>query len=154
MAKAAPIHFEEGMTFGQAAAATIAVRIHELFACAPHVLDTADIERVHDMRVASRRLRAALEVFAPCFEPKEHRRVLGEVEQLADALGARRDPDVQIAALQELRGQLQSDEQPGVDLLIERARERQVAGNADLEEALESALTHDLWARLEGLARP
>ena len=29
------------------------------------VLDTSDIERVHDMRVATRRLRAALEVFAP-----------------------------------------------------------------------------------------
>ena len=31
------------------------------------VLDVADIERVHDMRVATRRLRAALEVFEPCF---------------------------------------------------------------------------------------
>ena len=31
------------------------------------VLDVADIERVHDMRVATRRLRAALEIFEPCF---------------------------------------------------------------------------------------
>jgi len=154
MAKPAPIEFQEEMTFGQAACATIAVRGHELFACAPHVLDTADIERVHDMRVASRRLRAALEVFAPCFEPKEHRRVLREVKRLADALGARRDPDVHIAQLQELRAQLQPDRQPGVDLLIDRARERQAAGNAELEEALESALIHDLRARLEELVRP
>jgi CHAD domain-containing protein len=154
MAKPAPIHFEEGMTFGQAAAATIAVRGHELFACAPHVLDTSDIERVHDMRVASRRLRAALEVFAPCFEPKEHRKLLREVKRLAAALGARRDPDVQIAQLEQLRAQLQPDEQPGVELLIARARERQAAGNARLEEALESALVHDLRARLEELTRP
>lgn len=154
MAKPAPIDFQEGMTFGQAAAATVAMRSHELFAHAPHVLDTADIERVHDMRVASRRLRAALEVFAPCFEPKEHRGVLREVKRLATALGARRDPDVQIAQLRQLRAELTADEHPGVDLLIERARERQIAGNAELSEALESALTHDLRGRLEELVRP
>ena len=153
MAKAAPIEFEQGMTFEQAATATIAVRSQELFACAPHVLDTSDIERVHDMRVASRRLRAALEVFAPCFEPKEHRRVLREVKRLADALGERRDPDVQIAQLQELRGQLEPGDHPGVDLLIQRAGERQAAGNARLEEALESALVHDLRARLQELTQ-
>jgi len=154
MAKAAPIELHDGMTFGQAAMATIAIRSHELFACAPHVLDTSDIERVHNMRVASRRLRAALEVFAPCFEPKEHRKLLREVKRLAAALGARRDPDVQIAQLEQLRGQLQPDEQPGVELLIARARERQAEGNARLEEALESALVHDLRARLEELTRP
>jgi CHAD domain-containing protein len=154
MAKPAPIEFWEGMTFGEAAAATIAVRSHELFACAPHVLDTADIERVHDMRVASRRLRAALEVFGPCFAPKEQRKLLREVKGLAAALGARRDPDVQIAQLEQRRDQRQADEQPGLDLLIARARERQTAGNATLEEALESALTHDLRARLEELTRP
>jgi len=153
MAKPAPVELGQGMTFGQAAAAVVGVRSHELFACAPHVLDTADIERVHDMRVASRRLRAALEVFAPCFEPKEHRRVLREVKRLADALGARRDPDVQIARLEELRAQLAPAEQPGADLLIQRARDRQAAGNAMLEEALESTLIHDLRARLEELSR-
>ena len=37
----------------------------ELFEQAEGVLDTSDIERVHDMRVATRRLRAVLEIFAP-----------------------------------------------------------------------------------------
>ena len=36
------------------------------------VLDTEDIERVHDMRVASRRLRAVLEIFAACFPEAEY----------------------------------------------------------------------------------
>lgn len=154
MAKPAPIEFREGMTFGQAANATIAMRSHELFACAPHVLDTGDIERVHDMRVATRRLRAALEMFAPCFERKEHKAVLREVKRLADALGARRDPDVQIEQLERLRAELEADELPGLDLLIARARERQAAGNDELCEALESSLVHDLRGRLEELSRP
>jgi CHAD domain-containing protein len=154
MAKPAPVEFEQGMTFAQAAARTIGVRTHELFACAPHVLDTSDIERVHDMRVASRRLRAALEVFAPCFDRSEHKAVLREVKRLADALGERRDPDVQIDGLERLRAQLGAEAGPGIDVLVARARERQVAGNEALSEALESALTHDLRGRLEELARP
>ena len=58
------------------------------------VLDVDEIENVHDMRVASRRLRAALEIFASCFDPEEHEQVLGEVKAIADALGERRDRDV------------------------------------------------------------
>ena len=154
MAKARPVELEAGMTFAQAASATLMLRSHELFAHAGHVLDTSDIERVHDMRVASRRLRAALEVFAPCFPQAEHRAVLREVKHLADALGKRRDPDVQIAELTRLRGEFGPDDHAGVDLLIARARDQQADGNVALREALEAALTHDLRGRLEELARP
>ena len=70
------------------------------------VLDTSDIERVHDMRVATRRLRAAMEVFAACFPAKEHRRLLKEVKRLADALGERRDPDVAIEELEAIAAEL------------------------------------------------
>ena len=71
----------------------------ELIEHADGVLDTTDIERVHDMRVATRRLRAALEVFEPCFPRKRFKAALREVKALADALGERRDRDVTIAAL-------------------------------------------------------
>jgi CHAD domain-containing protein len=153
MAKARPIELDAEMTFAQAASATVATRSHELFACADRVLDTEDIERVHDMRVASRRLRAALEVFAPCFDRDHHKALLREVKQLADALGARRDPDVQIAELKKLRQELPPETHAGVDLVIAGAREQQSAGNMALREALEAALTHDLRGRLEELAR-
>ena len=141
------------MTFAQAASVTVTTRSHELFACADRVLDTEDIERVHDMRVASRRLRAALEVFAPCYDRHQHKDLLREVKQLAAALGKRRDPDVLIDGLQKLRSELPESDHPGIDLLIARAREQQAAGNTALREALEGALTHDLRGRLEELAR-
>jgi CHAD domain-containing protein len=153
MAKVRPVELNGEMTFARAASVTVATRSHELFACADGVLDTEDIERVHDMRVASRRLRAALEVFAPCFERDEHRDLLREVKQLAAALGRRRDPDVQIDALTKVREELSPEDHPGVDLLIARAREEQAAGNTALREALEAALTHDLRGRLEEIAR-
>ena len=88
--------------FGDAAAAAVEVRAREVFEHADGVLDTGDIERVHDMRVATRRLRAALEVFAACFPKKEHEAALKQVKDLADALGERRDPDVAIEALEAL----------------------------------------------------
>ena len=58
-----------------------------------------DIEHVHRMRVASRRLRAALPLFSECFSEKEYRTWLQEVKKITRALGAARDTDVQIAFL-------------------------------------------------------
>src|ERR671928_126727 len=92
------------MSFTEAAAATVAVRAEELFEHAKGVLDMSDIERVHDMRVASRRLRAVLEIYAPCFPADRFRPLLKEVKALADARGARRDPDVLLDRLTALEG--------------------------------------------------
>lgn len=87
-------------TFAEAAAKVVEVRSAEVFEHAKGVLDTDDVERVHDMRVATRRLRAALEVFAPAFPRKRHRKALKKVKALADALGERRDADVEIELLE------------------------------------------------------
>ncbi len=71
MAKARPIPgLHEDDPYALAAARVVVVRADELVEHSANVLDTADIERVHDMRVATRRLRAALEVFEPCFPKK------------------------------------------------------------------------------------
>ena len=119
--------------FGEAAVRALEVRADELFSLASGVLDTDDVERVHDMRVATRRLRAAMEVFAPCFPPKRLAKALSDVKALADALGARRDPDVQLQALAGYAREL-----PGADLsgIRQRLEARQAAGNAELESAL------------------
>src|SRR3712207_7361552 len=104
MAKAADIPLHPDMSFAEAAALTVAVRAGELWEHSANVLDTSDIERVHAMRVATRRLRAVLEIFAPAFPRAQHKAVLREVKALADALGARRDPDVQLEALADVEG--------------------------------------------------
>ncbi|MGI9020622.1 MAG: CHAD domain-containing protein, partial [Solirubrobacterales bacterium] len=78
MAKARPIPGLDGSdSMGLGAARIVRVRTDELDAHSRDVLDVADIERVHDMRVTTRRLRAALEVFAPCFPKKARRAALG-----------------------------------------------------------------------------
>jgi CHAD domain-containing protein len=128
------------------------MRTQELFDQAEGVLDTADIERVHDMRVASRRLRAVLEIFRVCFPAAEFKAALRDVKALADALGERRDPDVQLEALGKLAAELPAPLRPGVDALAERQRARQAAANATLAEALREAEAGDLRGRLLALA--
>ena len=114
MAKARDIpDLSADASFADAAAQVVAVRAQELFDHADDVLDTTDIERVHDMRVATRRLRAVLEIFAPCFPKRLHRGVLRDVKALADALGERRDPDVHIAALDGFAAGVKAVEPPG-----------------------------------------
>jgi CHAD domain-containing protein len=143
---------EPGDRFDVAAGKVVAVRAQELLDQAEGVLDTSDIERVHDMRVASRRLRAVLEIFAPAFAADEHAAVLAEVKRLADALGERRDPDVQIEHFEKLRAALPPADHAGVDVVLEELRAEQVAGNAVLADALREARDEDLAARLRQLA--
>ena len=58
-----------------------------------------DIEYIHRMRVASRRLRAALPLFFPCFPEKQYTRWMKELTKITRALGDARDADVQIVFL-------------------------------------------------------
>jgi CHAD domain-containing protein len=152
MAKARAIpDLEAGASFADAAAKVVAVRAQELADHSENVLDTTDIERVHDMRVATRRLRAVLEIFAPCFPKALHRDVLHDVKALADALGERRDPDVHIAALDALAARAKPSSRAGVRLLAGRFRDEQAAANERLAEALERAEATNLDGRLRQL---
>jgi CHAD domain-containing protein len=152
VARARPIPgFAESPTFRDAALRTVAVRAEEVFEHAEHVLDVSDIERVHDMRVATRRLRAALEIFATCFPKPEHRKVLKEVKRLADALGERRDPDVAIEAFERVRDALPAAERAGVNGLIDDLRARQSGANETLATAIERVRRDGLHERLVAL---
>ena len=151
MAKARDIALSGEMTYAEAARATVAVRAQEVFEHADGVLDISDIERVHDMRVATRRLRAVLEVFAPCFDAAGHKDVLRDVKALADALGARRDPDVHLAALDVFAAAVPEPDHPGIDVFSQRLRVEQAQGNQVLAAALEAAEETDLRGRLAAL---
>ena len=151
MAKAAEIAIAPDEPYRAAAARIVRVRAQELFEQAGGVLDVRDIERVHDMRVASRRLRAVLEIFAPCFPPDQHERVLGEVKTVADALGERRDADVTIAAIEGFAAGLTAPDRPGVASLVEQIRLEQEQANAELEPFVESGRLAGLSERLSEL---
>ena len=138
MAKAKSIpDLSAEQSYAEAAARIVSVRAAELTEQAREVLDTGDIERVHDMRVATRRLRAALEIFEPCFPAKGYGEVLGEVKRLADALGERRDRDVAIAALHAFDDQMPAPDRRGIASLVEQLQGEQEEANRELAPLVE-----------------
>jgi CHAD domain-containing protein len=152
MAKARDIPGIAGtMPFREAARRAVAIRAQEVFDHSEGVLDLEDIERVHAMRVATRRLRAVLEVFAGAFDKGEHRAVLKDVKALADALGDRRDPDVQLLGIARLKEQLPEPDHPGLEVFAHRLRVEQAQANQALAVALETMQRDDLEGRLSAL---
>jgi CHAD domain-containing protein len=78
-----------------------------------------DIEALHDMRVATRRLRAAFEVFKEAFEPGALKQYLKGLRATGRALGAVRDLDVFIEKAQNYLASLPPDQHEDLSLLIQ-----------------------------------
>lgn len=151
MAKARDIpDLRPDLPFREAASLSLAVRADELWAHAGKV--DADPESVHATRVATRRLRAVMEIFAECFPKKRHRRALRDVKRLGAALGERRDPDVMIGRLRTLQAELAAVDAPGVESLIAELGAKQAAGDERIAEELAAAREKKLPERLRLLA--
>jgi CHAD domain-containing protein len=81
------------------------------------VKNAQDIEHIHRMRVASRRLRAALPLFVSCMPERKYHQWLLEIQKITRALGYARDADVQIAFITKLlkkRGAGTDDKHPDI----------------------------------------
>lgn len=151
MARARKVELDCEASFAVAAARVVEVRAAELFEQAGGVLDLDDVERVHDMRVATRRLRAAMETFMPVFPPKLHRKALKRVNRLADALGQRRDLDVEIELLESLAGEVAGEDLEKLESLIEELRAGQVKANEALAPFVSAKRLKKLRRRLSEL---
>jgi len=153
MARARPIAgLTADTTFGDAAAAAVETRSREVFAYAQRVRERGSAEDVHDMRVATRRLRAALEVFASCFPRKRHRQALKDVKRLASALGARREADVAVERLHELEQAFHDADRAGLRSLLTAVEAERADGDEQVAAALAEAEQSGLEERLLELA--
>jgi CHAD domain-containing protein len=135
--------------FELAAARVVDVRAAEVFAHSEGVLGTEDIEPLHDMRVASRRLRGAKEVFRPCFPKNRYKAAMKPLKALADALGERRDRDVAIAFLEEFLTEAPSGDRGRLEILVARLREEQAEANEALRPLMEEERLAELREALE-----
>ena len=140
------------LPYGEVAARVLEVRGAELVEHSEGVLDMTDIERVHAMRVATRRLRAAIEIFRPCFPKEQGKRTLREVKALADALGERRDRDVAIDALEVFAAAIAAPDRPGIRSLADQFRAEQAQANSDLEPFVQPERLDGILAAVRELA--
>lgn len=127
------------------------MRAEEVFAQADGVLDLDQPENLHDMRVATRRLRAALEICEACFPAKRFRKALKRVKKLADALGERRDLDVEVEFLEEFAQTAPEADRAALAARIESLRGRRREVNEGLMPRLRKKRLRKLRRRLRML---
>ena len=97
-----------------------------------------DIEYIHRMRVASRRLRSALDVFTECIPEKKKEEWRARVKNLTQALGETRDTDVQILLLESLYQNLPDIKyRTGMRRLLLRLHQRRTKLQTEVEAALD-----------------
>lgn len=69
----------------------------EFFSCWVKAADSLEEDDIHDLRVASRRLREGLSLFAPAFPPKETTRLSKKAKKVTKMLGGVRNTDEAIS---------------------------------------------------------
>ena len=132
----------------QLAAKVLRVRFEEIVSLRGEALNSEDIEGVHAMRVATRRLRSALRDFAPLLKKRPLKKLKRDLKRIADALGLARDQDVAIVALEKLQKEVETAPvKAGVGKLIEERRSVRERAQSDLMETLAVSAIEDLEKR-------
>jgi hypothetical protein len=129
--------------------ALIGERWRVVWAAIPAALEGSNIEGVHDVRVASRRLRAAMDVAAPAFPGRWYKQLHRTAKEITGALGEVRDRDVLLEALHADRSTAPAVEHPGIERLIERVESERTAARAKMECFLRELLDGPLPSELE-----
>lgn len=89
-------------------------KVNELRRLLPRAARSASIDAVHQARVATRRLKAALDLLKPILPAKRRKEAARTLRRVRRALGPVRDHDVMLARLRDLRNQ------PGTSALVKR----------------------------------
>jgi len=123
----------------------LVTRLEEMCLFRNAALDFKDPEGVHDMRVASRRVRSVLRDFAPHLRRTRIVPSTKHLKEIADKLGVVRDHDVAIMALEKLQKKANREISSGLQRIIDDQK-------AQLEPArkeLVLALNHKKLSQLK-----
>jgi len=77
-----------------------------------------NIEELHDMRVATRRMRTAFDIFGPAFDPKIMKHYLKGLRTIGRVLGEVRDMDVLLQNAISYHGKMKENKRPGLKPLL------------------------------------
>jgi CHAD domain-containing protein len=88
---------------GEGVKKILTARFNEMISHEQGTIDGSDIEALHDMRVASRRVQAVLKIFRSLFPKKKFKAEYEELRGLIRSLGEVRDFDVFIDKLEKMK---------------------------------------------------
>lgn len=132
-----PGEVEDSMSVGEVAFAVMGGQFEKFLAHEPGTRLGEDPEELHDMRVASRRLRAAMKIFEDAL-PARSRALQDELKHFAGVLGEVRDLDVQ---LEQLRGWIHSaepEDREALGTLVSVLENRRVKARKKMLRSLDS----------------
>lgn len=122
--------------FDEVMRALIAMCWRDLWKAMPSRKDLTDPEAVHEVRVASRRLRAAMDIGGDAGATRWYRRLHREAKRITQAFGALRDADVMLAALRAERESAPESDILGLDELIDRQEAIRTTALAEARRSL------------------
>jgi len=147
-----PTGVEDRMTVGEVAFAVLRAHFAEFLGHEPGVRLGEDPEEVHDMRVAIRRMRAAMSVFREAL-PVRSQRLRDELKWVAGELGELRDLDVQLDQFREWRRDMPDDDRGALAPLVQRLEERHAGARARVLADLDSRRYERVVAGMNDLLR-
>ena len=132
MAKALPLYAVNSQaSLRSNAPLMLHTRLEELYQFAPYISDPAAVHELHNMRIAAKRLRYTLEVFAPCFSGKDFDKVYTQAKSIQEQIGEIHDRDVRGPLLQSFLDS-HAAHRPEIRPGLERLIQTQQAERADL----------------------
>lgn len=98
-----------------------------------------DIEFIHQLRVASRRLRNGLSLFRDCLQGKKIKSWQDQIRKVTRSLGSARDLDIQINLISQLNNTaLDEVFKPGYDRLLLRLKQQRAKAQNKVNKTLEN----------------
>lgn len=140
------------LSLGEVAFATMRKHFGGLLAHEPGTRLGVDPEELHDMRVATRRLRAAMSLFKEAL-PTRAPRLREELRWVASTLGEVRDLDVQLEQLHEWLAEAEPEDRPALESLTDVLRMRRAAARVRMLKVLDSSRYERLVANFTTMLR-
>jgi CHAD domain-containing protein len=125
----------------------------ELLRCGKAISVNADAEALHDLRVASRRLRAALRLGPAEPVAKPRNRIGKKLRRLGRVLGRPRESDVNVAILENRLPGARPPLAPAIELMLGFEHERRTAARAKMLRRLEKIDLDEIGRRLSPAPR-
>ncbi len=132
-----PVEIGPAMTLGEVAFAVLRRQFTEMRDHEPETRLGEDPEELHDMRVATRRMRAAMKVFEGAL-PERAKWFREELRWVADALGDVRDLDVQMDRLETWKAEADDESSAFLDKILDVIKKRRTEARDRMLEALDS----------------
>ena len=135
-------------SMAEAGRKTILFHFAEMLSHEPETRLGENIEALHDMRVATRRLRAAFKIFGDAFRPKIIKPLLKGLRGTGRCLGRVRDLDVLIERARSYQASLPASDQPGLNPILDTWMKDREVGRFDMFRHFDSPEYLDFKNRL------